>query len=132
MEIAENQANPSHKPLLDDGDATVTDPFENADGASASKPQAAVDNGKPSLSTPVQAADDQPDSTSQPAVSDGDTTLTQPSQAADEQAKLANSVHSSAVDDGETTDMATVDLVAPKKKKKRKTKSKAKHGKVVE
>ncbi|RAQ53942.1 hypothetical protein AFGD_007731 [Aspergillus flavus] len=129
MEIAENQANPSHKPLLDDGGATVTDPFENADGATASKPQAAVDNGKPSLSTPVQAADDQPDSTSQPAVSDGDTTLTQPSQAADEQAKLANSVHSSAVDDGETTDMATVDLVAPKKKKKRKTKSKAKHGK---
>ncbi|KAE8321917.1 Argonaute siRNA chaperone complex subunit Arb1-domain-containing protein [Aspergillus sergii] len=129
MEIAENQANPSHKPLLDDGEATVTDPFENADGATASKPQAAVDGGKPSLSTPVQTADDQTDSISQPAVSDGDTTLTQPSQAADEQAKLANSVHSSVIDDGETIDMATVDLVAPKKKKKRKTKSKAKHGK---
>ncbi|KJK60249.1 Argonaute siRNA chaperone ARC complex subunit Arb1 [Aspergillus parasiticus SU-1] len=131
MEIAENQANPPHKPLLDDGEATVTDPFENADGPTASKPQAAVDGGKPSLSTPVQAADDQTDLTSQPAVSDGDTTLTQLSQAADEQAKLANSVHSSVVDDRETTDMATVDLVAPKKKKKRKTKSKAKHGKVV-
>ncbi|KAK6821724.1 hypothetical protein RU639_007839 [Aspergillus parasiticus] len=129
MEIAENQANPPHKPLLDDGEATVTDPFENADGPTASKPQAAVDGGKLSLSTPVQAADDQTDLTSQPAVSDGDTTLTQLSQAADEQAKLANSVHSSVVDDRETTDMATVDLVAPKKKKKRKTKSKAKHGK---
>ncbi|KNG89813.1 hypothetical protein ANOM_002861 [Aspergillus nomiae NRRL 13137] len=127
MEVTDNQANSSHKPRLDDGEATITDSVKTAGSAAMSKLQTKVDSGESSLLTPVQAAEDQADSTSQPAAGDGDTTLTQPNQAADEQAKLANSVHSSIVD--EEKNMATVDLVAPKKKKKRKPKSKAKHGK---
>ncbi|OGM42192.1 hypothetical protein ABOM_009325 [Aspergillus bombycis] len=127
IEVTDSQANPSHNPRLDDGEATVTDPVKTAGSATVFKLQAAVDSGESFLLTPVQAADDQADSTSQPIMSDGDTTLTQLSQAADEQAKLANSVNPSVVD--EEKNMATVDLVAPKRKKKRKPKSKAKHGK---
>ncbi|GAB1191367.1 hypothetical protein APSETT444_000539 [Aspergillus pseudonomiae] len=129
MEVTDNQANSPHKPRLDDGEATVTDSVKTAGIAAVSKLQTKVDSGESSLLTPVQAAEDQADSASQPTAGDGDTTLTQPSLTADEQAKLDNSVHSSLVD--EEKDMATVDLVAPKRKKKRKPKSKAKHRKVV-